>query len=293
MGKVESSIGILLALAIGLLISIAGSQGGAEFEGIPVFFLCAILAFSIQWLAYVPAYIAHSEIYYDLTGSMTYLAVIALALISHMSLSDDLSQRTILIALLCGLWAMRLGSFLFLRVKKAGSDRRFNKMKYNALQFLMTWTIQGLWVIVTLSAGLAAMTSSVDTPLGMLAYLGAALWLAGFSIEVISDRQKSIFRDNDESGFIQTGLWSWSRHPNYFGEILLWLGIAIIAYPTLEGWRMLTLISPIFVFVLLVFVSGVKMLEKSALRRWGDDEAYVAYLERTSILFPLPPSQKR
>ena len=292
MGKVESTAGILVALTLGVLISIAGSQGGSELYGIPVFALCAILAFSIQWIAYIPAYIFHTEIYYDITGGVTYLSVIALALLSHISLNDELSQGILLIALLCSLWALRLSSFLFLRVKKAGSDRRFNKMKFNALQFLMTWTIQGLWVVVTLSAGLAAMTSGEDIPLGLMAYLGAAIWLVGFSIEVVSDRQKSAFRKSDESGFIQTGLWSWSRHPNYFGEILLWLGIAVIAYPALEGWRLLTLISPIFVFVLLVFVSGVKMLEKSSLRRWGEDKAYLAYLERTSILVPLPPSSK-
>jgi steroid 5-alpha reductase family enzyme len=184
-----------------------------------------------------------------------------------------------------------LASFLFLRIKKDGFDRRFNKMKYNALQFLMTWTLQGLWVIVTLSAGLAAMTSSEDIALGLMAYIGAVIWVVGFSIEVVADRQKSLFREHNKSGFIKTGLWSWSRHPNYFGEILLWLGIAVIAYPTLEGWRLLTLISPIFVFVLLVFVSGVKMLERSAFKRWGQDEAYLDYLSKTSVLIPLPPSR--
>ncbi|MFT7687744.1 MAG: steroid 5-alpha reductase family enzyme [Candidatus Azotimanducaceae bacterium] len=291
MSKVESLLGIFVTLVIGSIVAVAGSQGGAELNGFPIFAICALLAFSIQWAAYIPAYLTHTEVYYDLTGGITYISVIALAVLSQLFLGGDISQRTMLIAVLCALWAIRLASFLFLRIKKDGFDRRFNKMKYNALQFLMTWTLQGLWVIVTLSAGLAAMTSSEDIALGLMAYIGAVIWVVGFSIEVVADRQKSLFREHNKSGFIKTGLWSWSRHPNYFGEILLWLGIAVIAYPTLEGWRLLTLISPIFVFVLLVFVSGVKMLERSAFKRWGQDEAYLDYLSKTSVLIPLPPSR--
>jgi steroid 5-alpha reductase family enzyme len=291
MSKVESLLGIFVTLVIGSIVAVAGSQGGAELNGFPIFAICALLAFSIQWAAYIPAYLTHTEVYYDLTGGITYISVIALAVLSQLFLGGDISQRTMLIAVLCALWAIRLASFLFLRIKKDGFDRRFNKMKYNALQFLMTWTLQGLWVIVTLSAGLAAMTSSEDIALGLMAYIGAVIWVVGVSIEVVADRQKSLFREHNKSGFIKTGLWSWSRHPNYFGEILLWLGIAVIAYPTLEGWRLLTLISPIFVFVLLVFVSGVKMLERSAFKRWGQDEAYLDYLSKTSVLIPLPPSR--
>lgn len=115
--------------------------------------------------------------------------------------------------------------------------------------------------------------------------------MIGFAIEVISDRQKSRFREENKEGFITSGLWSWSRHPNYFGEIVLWLGIAIIALPTLSGWQWATMISPIFVIVLLTKISGVRMLEVSGKKRWGTDEGYQAYLASTSVLIPLPPKK--
>lgn len=291
MSNIQSLSGIVLTLFLACLITLAGIQQGSTYLGYPVFAICTLLAFSIQWIAFIPSYLWRTEIYYDLVGGVTYVLVIAVAIMTHMSTTDAPDERTLLIAIMCGLWALRLGSFLFTRVLKAGSDSRFDKIKHDPLQFLMTWTIQGLWVIFTLSAGLAAMTANQQAPLGLYALFGAIIWLIGFSTEIIADRQKSLFRKNHK-GFITTGLWSWSRHPNYFGEILLWIGIAIIAYPVLEGWRMFTLISPFFVFVLLVFISGVRMLEKSALDRWGEDEAYLSYLHRTSVLFPLPPKRE-
>jgi steroid 5-alpha reductase family enzyme len=135
---------------------------------------------------------------------------------------------------------------------------------------------------------MAALTSE-PVPLGPLAIIGAAVWLVGFTIEVVADWQKSKFREENKGGFISSGLWSWSRHPNYFGEIVLWIGIAMIAIPTLSGWQWATMISPIFVIVLLTQISGVRMLEASGKKRWGDDEAYQAYVNNTSVLIPLPP----
>ena len=290
MSKVQSIIGILVALLFGGLVTLAGVQQGSTYLGYPVFAICALLAFTIQWCAFIPAYLNRTEIYYDLVGGITYILVICLALTVHIRTTHVVDNRTLLIATICGLWALRLGSFLFRRILKAGFDSRFIKIKQDPLQFLMTWTMQGLWVIFTLAAGLAAMTSDHHLPLGWFGLIGAGIWLLGFSIEIIADRQKSEFRKNNK-GFITTGLWSWSRHPNYFGEILLWLGIAIIAFPVLEGWRLFTLISPVFVFVLLVFVSGVRMLENSGMARWGEDDAYLSYVDRTSVLVPLPPKQ--
>jgi len=292
MSKIQSLLGILIALSFGGLITLAGAQEGSTYLGYPVFAICAVMAFSIQWLAFIPAYLRRTEIYYDLVGGITYILVIGFALMAHIGTEVHIDERTLLIATMCGLWALRLGSFLFKRILNAGSDSRFNKIKHDPLQFLMTWTMQGLWVIFTLAAGLAAMTSVHHLPLGWFGLVGTLCWMIGFSIEVIADRQKSHFRQSNR-GFITTGLWSWSRHPNYFGEILLWFGIALIAFPVLEGWRLFTLISPLFVFVLLVYVSGVRMLENSAMKRWGEDKAYLSYLDRTSVLIPLPPTLQK
>jgi steroid 5-alpha reductase family enzyme len=113
------------------------------------------------------------------------------------------------------IWAVRLGSFLFWRIKKDGQDKRFVVMKTQFVWFLMTWTLGGLWVLVTMAAGLAAMTSDTTIALGPLAYLGITLWVAGMLVEVIADNQKTEFRKNPENRdrFISTGLWAWSPPP--------------------------------------------------------------------------------
>jgi steroid 5-alpha reductase family enzyme len=146
-------------------------------------------------------------------------------------------------------------------------------------------------VFLTLSCALAAMTSVTRVPLGGSAALGTAVWLAGFAIEVVADRQKSRFRADpgNRDRFITTGLWAWSRHPNYFGEITSWVGIALIAWPALAGWQLATLISPVFVFVLLTRVSGIPLLESRAREKWGHDPDYRAYRARTPVLLPRPP----
>lgn len=275
---------IFFIILLGAGLAWAGSANGVRWQGSAVFGLCVALAFIIQWLAFIPAWFAQTERYYDLTGSLTYLSTIALAL--FLSGSDDF--RSQLLAVLVVVWAVRLGSFLFLRISKDGKDGRFDHIKPHFLRFLMTWTLQGLWVAVTAGAALAAVSSSASVAADGFLWLGLGLWLLGFTFEVVADSQKQRFRTQaDNSGeFIQSGLWSISRHPNYFGEILLWLGVSIIAYPVLSGWQYLTLISPVFVFFLLTRVSGIPLLEKRADKRWGDDTAYQAYKARTPVLIP-------
>ncbi len=124
---------------------------------------------------------------------------------------------------------------------------------------------------------------------------GLLVWLLGFSLEVMADRQKTRFRADSENvgKFINVGIWSWSRHPNYFGEIVLWIGVAIIALPALSGWQCLTLISPVFVTILLTHISGVPMLEARADEKWGGRADYEAYKTNTPVLIPRPPSAKQ
>jgi steroid 5-alpha reductase family enzyme len=126
--------------------------------------------------------------------------------------------------------------------------------------------------------------------LGLFALAGSLVWAFGFAIEVVADAQKSRFRADPENAgkFIDAGLWAWSRHPNYFGEIVLWIGVAVIALPVLRGWQWVTLISPVFVAVLLTRISGVPILEKRADEKWGGQEDYEAYKERTPVLIPRP-----
>lgn len=271
-------------------IAVAGSQGSVFVPRVPLFAICASIGFVLHWLVFVPSFINQTEHYFDLTGSISYIASITVAGVMH----PLLDLRGLIICVLIAIWAARLGSFLFFRVKQAGGDRRFDERKKNFWRYLFTWTVAGAWVFITMAAGLAAITSMSQRPLGVYLAIGLSLWIVGFTLEIISDRQKSKFRKNPDNAekFITTGLWAYSRHPNYFGEILLWLGIAIIAFPTLVGWQITTLISPLFVTFLLIKVSGVRLLEEDGQKRWGDDPSYQEYIATTSMLIPLPRKTK-
>lgn len=285
--EIQSAAAIPVILLVGTAIAWAGGQNGIQALGISVFALCGLCALAINWVAFVGAYASKTERYFDLTGSMTYLSLVALAV----SLRGETDPRSLLLAGMIALWALRLGSFLFVRVNRDGSDRRFDQIKMSLPRFLMTWTLQALWVFLTAACALAAMTSSEVRPLGSFAALGCLVWAVGFAIEVAADQQKRRFRSDSSNRdhFIQSGLWAWSRHPNYFGEIALWIGIALIALPVLSGWQLATLISPIFVYVLLTRISGVPLLEARAQKKWGEDPKFVAYLRSTPALFPRPP----
>ncbi|NDJ54668.1 MAG: DUF1295 domain-containing protein [Chloroflexi bacterium] len=281
-------IALPVVLLVGAGLAFAGSQGSASVANIPLFALCIGLAFLVQWLVFIPSYIFQTETYFDLTGSITYLTVMAAAVF----LTPQRDARAILLLVLVAIWALRLGSFLFMRIQRAGKDGRFDELKPSFPRFLLTWTLQGLWVSFSTAAALAAITSELKPELGLFAIIGGIVWLLGFGIEVVADTQKTRFRaDPENSGkFIQSGLWSWSRHPNYFGEIVLWIGIAIIAFPALRGWQLLTLISPIFVTILLTRISGVPLLEARADEKWGGQPDYENYKAKTSVLIPMPPS---
>ena len=285
--NIRSLLGILLIVIIGAGVALAGSQNGFRMGDVPIYALGVGLAFVIQWLVFIHAYLNQTEKFFDLTGSLTYITVTILALL----LSPVKDARSMLLAGLVLVWATRLGLFLFQRIKAAGEDRRFRELKTSFSRFLLTWTLQGLWVTFSLAAALAAITSLKRVEFGLFGVIGLLVWLVGFGLESIADSQKNKFKADsaNEGKFIQTGLWSWSRHPNYFGEIVLWIGVAIIALPVLSGWQWVTMISPVFVFFLLTRISGVPMLEKRADEKWGGQEDYEAYKVNTSILIPLPP----
>ena len=276
-----------ILILIGYLVALAGSQGGATLGGIPVFTLVVGLAFLIQWLVFIPAYIFQTEKFFDITGSITYITVTGVAL-CYSRYSVPLDARSVLVAALVIVWAIRLGTFLFSRIQKAGKDDRFDEIKPNFMRFLNVWTIQGLWVTFTAAAALVAITSATRKELDAFAIVGALVWLIGFVIEVTADAQKSRFNaDASNKGkFIRTGLWSRSRHPNYFGEIVLWIGIAIIAIPVLQGWQWVAMISPLFVTLLLTRVSGIPLLEKKADAKWGGQAEYEEYKKNTPVLIP-------
>ena len=261
----------LIAFFIAISIAIA-----TEIE---VVFNAVFLAFAIQWIAFIPAYVFQTEKFYDLTGSLTYLSVIWYSLAVSSDQFTNLNVANIAIVLLISLWAIRLGSFLFMRIHHDGEDKRFRSIKPSASQFFMTWTLQGLWVSLCSMCALTAISSNTGIVTNAFFYIGLALFILGFSIEVMADMEKSAFKaiQDNKDKFITTGLWARSRHPNYFGEIVLWTGIAVMSFSSLQGLQYLTLISPIFTYLLLVYVSGVRMLEARGDLKWGDDPEYQDY----------------
>jgi steroid 5-alpha reductase family enzyme len=269
------------------VLSFAISYGIAHLTGSVIVKNAVLLAYVIHWIAYIPAYVFQTQKFYDLTGSVTYLSVVWFVFLSTYQ-SISLNFGNLILVLLISIWTIRLGLFLFMRIHKAGEDKRFRTIKTSASQFFMTFTISGLWVTLCSMCALVAISSPEGLVMNALTYVGIILFIIGFGIEIVADNQKTAFRsiEANKDSFITSGLWSKSRHPNYFGEVLLWFAIAVISFSSLEGLQLITLISPIFTYILLVYVSGVRMLEDMNDKKWADDENYKSYKENTPMLFP-------
>jgi len=245
--------------------------------------ISVLLAFSIQWVCFIPAFLLQTEKFYDLTGSVTYLSL----MLFTVYFSGPVAAGSLVVSGCVILWAIRLGSFLFLRIKKDGEDKRFRKIKPSFTRFFMTWTLQGTWVSMCLLCVLTAISSNYGIVVNLTFFVGLLLFAFGFGLEVVADSQKSRFRSDPKNKdlFIASGLWALSRHPNYLGELTLWVGVATMSFSSLGGLQYLTLVSPVFIYILLVYISGVRILEDSGGKKWGHLEAYKSYLNNTPKLF--------
>ena len=243
-----------------------------------------LLVYIIQWVAFIPAYMFQTEKFFDLTGSITYSSVFIYCI--YLATSGDLNWGSLVISILVILWAGRLGTFLFTRIAKDGEDKRFRTIKPDIAQFFMTWTLQGMWVSLCSLCAITGIASDTGIIVNNIFYIGLVMFIGGFAIEIVADQQKTAFRaiPENRNKFITSGLWSKSRHPNYFGEIALWTGVAVMSFSSLSGIEYLTLISPIFTYLLLVKISGVRMLEGRGQKTWGDDEEYIAYMRNTPMV---------
>ena len=266
-----SFVAVLISVSLGILTGIDEVRNGI------------ILSFIFHWLLFIPAFIYKTEKFYDLTGSLSYITIIFYVLVS--SYNGVINFGNIILSLLIIIWTLRLGSFLFFRIKKAGEDKRFREIKKSFSWFFMAFTFSGMWVSICALCALTGISNGIE--LTGVTYIGILLFVIGFTLEIIADTQKTNFRklkDNKDK-FITTGLWKYSRHPNYLGEIILWIGVAIISYSSLEINQLFTLISPIFTYLLLVHVSGINLLEKSGEKKWGDLNEYKQYKKETPRLF--------
>ena len=274
------SLMYLIFAALGFIIpfGISLAIGNEQVQNI------VLLVYIIQWVAFIPAYIFQTEKFFDLTGSITYSSVFIYCI--YLTTSGDLNWGSLVISILVILWAGRLGTFLFTRIAKDGEDKRFRTIKPDIAQFFMTWTLQGMWVSLCSLCAITGIASETGIIVNNIFYIGLVMFIGGFVIEIVADQQKSAFRaiPENRNKFITSGLWSKSRHPNYFGEITLWTGVAVMSFSSLSGIEYLTLISPIFTYLLLVKISGVRMLEGRGQKTWGNDEEYIAYMNNTPMV---------
>ena len=269
---------IFAAIGFGIPFGISLAIGNELVQNI------ILLAYIIQWIAFVPAYMFQTEKFYDLTGSLTYTSVFAYCM--YLATLGTINWGSVIISILVIIWAVRLGTFLFTRIAKDGEDKRFRTIKPDMAQFFMTWTLQGMWVSVCSLCAITAIASDTGIILNNIFYIGLLMFVGGFAIEIVADQQKSAFRaiPENRNKFITSGLWSKSRHPNYFGEITLWTGVAVMSFSSLSGIEYLTLISPVFTYLLLVKISGVRMLEGRGQKTWGQDAEYIAYMKNTPMV---------
>jgi len=280
-------------MIIFLIVSAVGNNS-VILNGYSAVLYCAVICIGIQWVAWIPASIGKTERFYDLTGGLTYITLVGFSLWAG-SQSEPVSSRELIISLLVVIWSLRLSSFLYLRIHRTGKDGRFDKLKTSSIRFLVPWTIQGLWVFLTMIVVIVINTQANSAPaLGIWDGIGLSIWILGFSIEVIADNQKTVFNSepNNQGKWIDCGLWSYSRHPNYLGEILLWTGIAFFGVSCFTGLEKIAWISPLFIYLLLTKISGTPILDRRALEKWGDDSEYQIYREKTPLLFPRLFSKK-
>jgi len=232
------------------------------------------------------AAVRKTDVVTDLSYSLSF-AVLAIAL-------PSLGAREpvqLVASLLVLIWAVRLGGYLLARILRIKVDHRFDEMRDKPLRFARFWLLQAISVAVIMLPVSYLVSRDAAPGFGPWAIAGALVWLVGLVIEAVADAQKSAFKGKEANRerFITSGLWKYSRHPNYFGEMLVWWGLFVYAVPFLAGAAFAVVIGPVFITLLLLFVSGIPLLERSADAKYGDDPAYREYKRRTSILVPLPP----
>ena len=287
--KLKDYFNIIIIICFASIIALGGSHNSMTYNGYPILFFCLSASFLVHWIIFIPSFLAKTEKFYDITGTLAYLITLYLAsVLTSYSSGASLEPRTLIIIGMVSFWALRLGIFLFIRVLKVGEDRRFREAKKSFSKYLVWWTMSALWVFLTTANALTLIINNKKLVNQPIFYLGLLIWFIGILFEIIADEQKRRFRLNEKNRgkYISSGLWSISRHPNYFGEIILWIGIAIISLPTLSGFQYVTLISPLFIYLLLTRISGVNLLEESSDKKWGDLQEYEQYKRETPILVP-------
>lgn len=245
--------------------------------------LSLIIAFGIQIFFFIFAATFKTDNVTDLSYGLSFIILAGFFLIKNKSF--QITQ--ILVASLVFLWGFRLAGYLLIRILKIKKDKRFDGMRENFIKFAGFWFFQALTVWIISLPVVYLLSLNQNLLLNILTYVGLILWTIGFLIETIADQQKFVFKNKNPKKFIKSGLWKYSRYPNYFGEMLLWWGLFIMVIPYLIGLNWVTIIGPIFITFILLFVSGIPLLEKSYNKKYGNDKEYQEYKKNTSKLIPL------
>jgi steroid 5-alpha reductase family enzyme len=207
--------------------------------------------------------------------------------------SDGITTRGLVVTFLVVLWGVRLAYHIYSRNRGKSEDPRYMEWRRQwgkqavIRALLQVFLLQGL-LIVVISLPVTMIITSGRSPLAVFDLLGVCIWLVGFAFEAVGDYQLAKYKkDPANKGKIMTeGLWRYTRHPNYFGEVTLWWGIYVVALSVPQGWA--TILGPMTITYLILKVSGIPLLEE----KYKDNPEFQAYKKRTSSFLPLPPRKE-
>lgn len=260
-----------------------------KMEELSLFLITLIVDFGFQLLFGCLSIALKSEKFYDLIGGLTHIVCAIIGCAHRSSTLGNISFEAKLIQAICiCLWAGKLGGFLLYRVIKTGRDRRFDDAKKNPAKLMVFWILQGFWVYINILPSLFMWETSKKS-MTFVSVIGWVVYLFGLVFETVADYQKTAFRniETNKGRFITSGLWSISRHPNYFGEIVLWYGLFIASCPYFSSqWAYFTFLCPTATALQICFISGIPFLEKRGMERWGNEAAYAQYVHTTGVLVP-------
>ena len=276
-------ISFLIILLVIIFLTYILSIDTLSINEIPIVYLFTSSILILNSTFFLHSYIYKTDIFFDLVGSLSFLSIGVISLL----LIPNIDANQILVFFLLLFWSLRLGPFLFIRRLGANNDERLEEFFKSPLSLYFLWSMNSLWVFFTSLSMIIIFSSPNENEFGLIQWLGLIVWVTGYVIEVISDSQKTKFNKFNKGKFINIGLWKYIRHPNYLGEIIIWVGIFIISLNYIHSLTsFLSILSPIFVFLLLRFITGVPQLEARGKEKWGHLDEYNSYKEKTGLLFP-------
>tara|TARA_B100000941_G_scaffold287073_2_gene261645 strand:+ start:1233 stop:2096 length:864 start_codon:yes stop_codon:yes gene_type:complete len=281
--SIKHAFSTITVLTVIFLLTYILSLDSILINNIPIVYVFILTILFLNSLFFIHSYFFKTDIFFDLIGSISFISIGIISLI----FIPDVDGNQILVFFLLIFWALRLGPYLFIRRLGSGVDERLSEYFESPLSLYFVWIMNSLWVFMTSISMMIIFSSKENYDFGLVQWFGLLIWILGFIIEVVSDSQKSKFNKKNKGKFINIGLWKYIRHPNYLGEIIIWLGIFVISISYINSiFASLSVLSPIFVFVLLRFLTGVPQLEVRGEKKWGRQIEYINYKKETGLIFP-------